>query len=183
MPLPTRTGTYLARPVTWGLQKSSQGKPQFGVEFELLAFRDEGEWFDCTEYDFKITGYLTLVKNDGSLNDIACKQIAAALGWDPATGVGSLETEDWSGVECRIQVGKWVKRDGAEQMQVQGLYHKDDEGGGRGLTSADQQTIDELSGMLDHLLAAEADSIRPSRPATERADANLNAASKKKSPF
>lgn len=122
MPIVTRTGTYLATPVSWGIRQDEGKCPRFAMVFAANQYRVGAGWEDV-EADEKITGFFTLFNKDGSPNEINLKALHDALGWD-GQSLASLEGGDWSGNQVQIVVGEH-SYNGKTSLEVKYLNPRD----------------------------------------------------------
>jgi hypothetical protein len=87
MPLPDRAGTFRAIIRQSGFQSNdATGSAGFTYEAFLTEWysTQEDKWHDCSDQDFAITGYLNLVKRDGSVNERGRNTLIEVFGWDGA---------------------------------------------------------------------------------------------------
>lgn len=122
MPIVTRTGTYLATPVSWGIRQEEGKCPRFAMVFAANQYRVGSGWEDVAG-DEKITGFFTLFNRDGSPNEINLRALHDALGWD-GQSLASLEGGDWSGTQVQIVVGEHVYQ-GQTSLEVKYLNPRD----------------------------------------------------------
>lgn len=141
MALLTQTGTYLAKPNTWGVKAEEGKSPRFAIVFDCVQRRIGAEW-EPVDGEQRITGFFTLINKDGNGNEINLRALRDALGWD-GLSFESLENGDWSKTEVQIVVDNHVYN-GKTSLEVKYLNPRDYTGGGGGIEKAEPQTIKSL---------------------------------------
>jgi hypothetical protein len=143
-----------------GGEKKDTGTLQLGLEFEVHQKMVQGEW--CTCESGRITGYLNLIKKDGSDNESNLKRLVKVFGWD---GTLRFLRDKLTGKECQITT-QWREYDGKKRIEVQWVNHVDDEGGG--VTPNDDATQAALAAEFDSRFKAAIGGIAVSAPMPKR---------------
>ncbi len=102
--MPTKEGSYIARPINWGIPQVAAGKsPAFQCRFELLHWFDGKQWLEC-EQGLEMNGYFYLLKNmkdGGEPNTRTLESLEESLGWD-GNSFDTLAHGEWSDTEVQL---------------------------------------------------------------------------------
>ena len=161
--LPTREGLFNAYPVEIGIDET--GPNNLATCIIRLRLCEElqpsGEWADCSDENFDITGYFYLEKKDGSLNAVTIDSLKAALGWDGRDPFWLQETNlSQHAVQVKLSFEEYG---GKTRIKVQYLNPFGSTGGG-GVTKADEMTRRSIANRLGPKLRATAGPAQAPKP-------------------
>lgn len=149
-----RAGTFMVRPLSWGLQKKQTGSVQMVIEYMILAQFDDGQWVDWSGFeDHSITGYHNIVKKDGSVNTMQVELLAESIGWDG--NMEAVKTGPPAAV-CQIDC-RYEEYNGKESLKVAWIAHGDRI---PGQNVAPPEVVDDLSKVYGTLMRASAGSAK-----------------------
>lgn len=180
--LPSREGLFNAYPVEIGIDETGPNKLatciiRFKLYEELQA---SGEWADCADEKWEITGYFYLEKKDGSLNTVTIDALKAALGWDGRDPFWLQET-DLAEHAVQVKLG-FEEYGGKTRIKVQYLNPFGSTGGG-GVTKADDATRRTIGNRLgSKLRALSGPAPAPAKPTKPTAPPKLPPAKPKAQP-
>jgi len=163
--LPTREGLFNAYPAEIGIDETGPNHLATCIaRFQLYEeLQPSGEWADCADEQWEITGYFYLEKKDGSLNTITIDALKAALGWDGRDPFWLQET-DLSEHPVQVKLG-FEEYGGKTRIKVQFLNPFGSTAGG-GVSKADDATRRTISNRLGSKLRAMAGPAQtPTKPA------------------
>jgi hypothetical protein len=165
--IPNREGLFNAYPAEVGVDETGPNKlTTCIVRFRLYEeLQPSGEWRDCADEKFEVTGYFYLEKKDGSLNAITIDSLKAALGWDGRDPFWLQET-DLSQHAVQVKLA-FEEYNGKTRLKVQYLNPYGSTGSG-GVTKADAPTRKSITNRLGSKLRALAGPSQPTadKPAT-----------------
>lgn len=105
-----RTGTFLAIPIDWGIDKTKEkGYPTFNVQAKLIHYYDEtsGEWIAWEEYEQEATAYLCLYGTNRKSGDVEPtlnhQQVMKVFDWN-GESFAELANGDYSEVVFQIKI-------------------------------------------------------------------------------
>ncbi len=161
--IPNREGLFNAYPADIGIDETGPNN----LTTSIIGFRlyeelqPSGEWADCSDENFQITGYFYLEKRDGSLNSITIDSLKAALGWDGRDPFWLQET-DLSEHPVQVKLA-FEQYDGKTRLKVQYLNPYGSTGGG-GITKADESTKTAIRNRIGSKLRAHSGPAQPAAP-------------------
>lgn len=171
MTLPDRAGTFRGKVVDLVVGDRND-KPEVGLKVELTHMyaksqKEPGKmvWRKVPDnLGWEITAYLYLEKSDGDINEVAISQLKEALGWNPASGIGWLESTDLTGTDIQLDI-QMETYQGKTGPKVKWIRAVDAAPGRGGLKAADAETLRRFSDRLDAKLRAMEGGVAPSQPA------------------
>lgn len=121
MTLIDREGRFRGTPTAGIIKTSTNGFPQFVVEFQATEYYDEtgefgdaGEWVDWSDYGQTMRAYLVLFNAEKAL--LNYEQVMKAFNWD-GTDFAALQTEDFDGLMIQFEV-QMNEYKGTSRLQV-----------------------------------------------------------------
>ena len=180
--LPTREGLFNAYPVEIGIDETGPNHlATCIIRFDLYEeLQPDGQWADCADENWEITGYFYLEKKDGSLNTLTLDALKAALGWDGRDPFWLQET-DLSEHPVQVKLG-FEEYGGKTRIKVQYLNPFGSTGGG-GVSKADDATRRTISNRLGSKLRAMSGPTQaPAKPAKPAGPPKLPPAKPKAQP-
>ena len=161
--IPNREGLFNAYPANIGVDETGPNNlATCIISFQLYEeLQPDGEWADCSDDNFDITGYFYLEKKDGALNTITIDSLKAALGWDGRDPFWLQET-DLSEHPVQVKLA-FEEYGGKTRLKVQFLNPYGSTGGG-GVSKADGTTRTAIGNRLGSKLRALAG---PGQPAAK----------------
>ncbi|HNQ22468.1 MAG TPA: hypothetical protein PKK06_05180 [Phycisphaerae bacterium] len=165
--LPTREGLFNAYPAEIGIDETGPNNlATCIVRFELYEeLQPSGEWEDCADEHWELTGYFYLEKKDGALNTITIDALKAALGWDGRDPFWLQET-DLSAHAVQVKLG-FEEYEGKTRIKVQYLNPFGSSGGVvRKANDATRRTISNRLGSKLRALSGPAPA-KPAKPAAQ----------------
>lgn len=101
-----REGTFMARPVTWGVKTGKESQSvAVNMGFVVTAQRDGDEWIDWSQYDEHIVyGDFWIVKKDGSINTNAVDSLVRAFGPESIKWIGDIRRIDGDPPQVPVQI-------------------------------------------------------------------------------
>jgi len=128
--IPNREGLFNAYPIDVGVDETGPNKlATCIISFRLYEeLQPSGEWTDCSDEKFDVTGYFYLEKRDGSLNTITLDSLKSALGWDGRDPFWLQET-DLSAHPVQVKLA-FEEYNGKTRLKVQYLNPYGSTGGG-----------------------------------------------------
>ena len=163
--IPNREGLFNAYPVEVGVDETGPNKlATCIINFRLYEeLQPSGEWADCSDEQFEVTGYFYLEKRDGSLNTITLDSLKSALGWDGRDPFW-LQEADLSQHPVQVKLA-FEEYGGKTRIKVQFLNPFGSTAGG-GVSKADDATRRTISNRLGSKLRAVAGPAQaPTKPA------------------
>ena len=163
--LPNHEGLFNAYPVEIGVDETGPNNlATCIIRFDLYEqLQPSGEWADCADEQWEITGYFYFEKKDGSLNTITIDMLKAALGWDGRDPFW-LQEADLSEHSVQVKLG-FEEYGGKTRIKVQFLNPFGSTAGG-GVSKADDATRRTISNRLGSKLRAVAGPAQaPTKPA------------------
>jgi len=160
--IPNREGLFNAYPIDIGIDETGPNKlATCIIGFRLYEeLQPSGEWADCSNEKFDITGYFYLEKKDGSLNTITLDSLKSTLGWDGRDPFWLQET-DLSGHPVQLKLA-FEEYGGKTRLKVQYLNPYGSTGSG-GVTKADAPTRKSITNRLGSKLRALAGPAQPAQ--------------------
>ena len=161
--IPNREGLFNAYPVEIGVDETGPNNlTTCIINFRLYEeLQSSGEWADCADEKFEVTGYFYLEKKDGSLNSITIDSLKAALGWDGRDPFW-LQDTDLSQHPVQVKLA-FEEYNGKTRLKVQYLNPYGSTGSG-GVTKADAPTRKSITNRLGSKLRALAGPAKPAVP-------------------
>ena len=162
--IPNREGLFNAYPADVGVDETGPNNlATCIISFRLYEeLQPSGEWTDCSDEQFDVTGYFYLEKKDGSLNTITIDSLKAALGWD-GRDVFWLQEADLSEHAVQVKLA-FEEYNGKTRLRVQYLNPYGSTSGG-GVKKADGAAKTGIRNRLGSKLRALAG---PAQPAAAR---------------
>ena len=162
--IPNREGLFNACPVNVGVDETGPNKlATCIINFRLYEeLQSSGEWEDCSDANFEVTGYFYLEKKDGSLNTITIDALKSALGWDGRDPFW-LQDTDLSQHAVQLKLA-FEEYNGKTRLKVQYLNPYGSTGSG-GVTKAEGAAKTAIRNRLGSKLRAIAG---PAQPATAK---------------
>jgi hypothetical protein len=122
---PEYMGTYKGLVLETGVSETKNGFPQFVVKVLLTAYYDqkEGEWFDVSDNEYALNGYMNLIGRKGGAEDgesvrtLNFSQIMTVFGWDGA-GLTYLRTTDFKGKEIQVRIAENTSENAKTPCQI-----------------------------------------------------------------
>ena len=165
--IPNREGLFNAYPIDVGVDETGPNKlATCIINFRLYEeLQSSGEWEDCSDANFEVTGYFYLEKKDGSLNTITLDSVKSALGWDGRDPFW-LQDTDLSHHAVQLKLA-FEEYNGKTRLKVQYLNPYGSTGSG-GVTKAEGAAKTAIRNRLGSKLRAIAG---PAQPATAKSAA------------
>lgn len=163
--LPNHEGLFNAYPVEIGVDETGPNNlATCIIRFDLYEqLQPSGEWADCADEQWEITGYFYFEKKDGSLNTITIDMLKAALGWDGHDPIWLQET-DLSEHAVQVKLG-FEEYNGKTRLKVQYLNPYGSTGGG--VRKADDAKKTAIRNRLGSKFRALAGPAKPAPPAKQ----------------
>jgi len=162
--IPNREGLFNAYPADVGVNETGPNKlATCIINFRLYEeLQPSGEWADCSDEQFEVTGYFYLEKRDGSLNTITLDSLKSALGWDGRDPFWLQETDlSEHAVQVKLAFDEY---NGKTRLKVQYLNPYGSTGGG-GVKKAEGTAKTAIRNRMGSKLRALAG---PAQPATSK---------------
>ncbi len=158
-----RAGNFRAEITEYGLQEYDSGAVAIALKALITAEwnRESGEWDDWTQYEAtEATGYVNIVKKDGSANKNQVEALIQFAGWDGK--LSSVANQEWQTTPCQIVVNAEVYKN---QTQYKISFINDFERTPGGFGNVDPDKAKSLDSKYGNTLRAIAGNVRRGKPA------------------
>src|ERR1017187_10445610 len=118
MPMVNAEGRYRAEVMDVAAGEDKNSKPHIIFQFSLTEEFD-GENWRPTHAGQEIRSYQYLLKRDGTVKDVAIKQLKESFGWDGADPYWFEDTLDGAGLRAVQLVIDWEEWQGKNSLKVQ----------------------------------------------------------------
>jgi len=96
-------GLFRAKPLSIGIMECRADTQAVIVlaQYQITQHRNGDTWADCSSHNYRTSGIITVIKKDGSPNEVGVRMLMEGLGWD-----GDLDklADGWDAPECEITV-------------------------------------------------------------------------------
>lgn len=130
-----RTGDFRGAIVDYGLKEESSGSVAIVIEAKVESQWNEEtkQWDSWQQYDeHRATGYVYIIKKDGSLNENQVKALCQFAGWDG--DLASIAKNTWTPTPCQFKV-ETDEYQGQTRYRISWLNEYDRTPGGMGQVS------------------------------------------------
>jgi hypothetical protein len=130
----TDEGSFRAFPLAWTIQQT-EGKQSVAVnvrfaigqkwhpDYKVEGQTEPGAWSENYQPGFFVDGWFYIIKNDGTENDMAVRQLIEGLGWNG--DVGAFEGDPPRSTVCIIRTG-FELYEGKQRLKLQWLSANED---------------------------------------------------------
>lgn len=161
MPQPVdRVGDFRGTIIEYGLREYESGSVAVAIVAQLDELFSDDQWHPWGEYQMEATGYIIIIKKDGSTNQKQIEALCQFAGWDGS--ITSIVQGQWKPTPCQFNIKENVYQ-GQTSYRIEFVNAFDRTPGGA-LNNVDESKAKDLQARFGSSLKAIAGNVKRNAP-------------------